>query len=143
MSTTPILMDANAYNATTKMFTSGGVQYYILGAIDQTVASSCTPCVGTWSVTSDNCEGSSCAGLFRTIKCNGPGNCPANTTLGYPSGIAGTTTTVPCGTVKCLRATLANTFTGCFDGTTSVTCGGNRFRQYALSGLGPSPTSQL
>ncbi len=136
--TTPILMDANAYNATTKMFTSsGGAQYYILGAIDQTAASSCTPCVGYWSVVSDKCEGSSCFDLTRTIKCNGPGNCPADSAKNYPAGLADATTTVKCGMVKCLRATLANTFTGCFDGTTSVTCGGNRFRQYTLSKITP------
>ena len=129
-------MGANSYNPTTKMFTSGGVQYYILGTIDQTATSACTPCVGSWSVVSDLCEGSSCAGLTRSIKCNGPGSCPADSAKLYPSGSAGVTVNVPCGTANCLRADLASTFTGCFDGTTSVTCGGNKYRQYTLTGLG-------
>jgi hypothetical protein len=131
---TPIIMNANAYNSTNKTVTVGGVTYYVIGTIDKTVASACTPCQGTWTVQTDGCEGSQCADLTRTIKCVGPGNCPADPSRLYPLGVPGETKTVFCGTVaNCARAVLASTFTGCFDGTTSVNCGGNKYRQYTLN----------
>jgi len=131
-------MDANAYNPTTKLFTSGTTTYYILGTVDQSTVA-CPQCApGAWTIpTATNfCEGTTCSGLNRTITCAGPGDCAA--TSEFSAGKAGESRTIPCGKQLCARAALAQTYTGCFDGNnSSVSCGGNKYRQYNVTPLAP------